>query len=328
MKNTISKILAAGLASLACCATVPAAAASPWPAGAPINYVVPYPPGGTTDILGRNIAQLLGKALPANIIVENKAGATGTIGSGYVARAKPDGYTMLGTSIGPQAIVPHFLKNLPYDPVKSLDPVILIGTIPHILVVNAGSPYKTLDQLVAAGKADPKALAYSSGGAGTILHMQGELLKLKTGMQAIHIPYKGDTPALQAVLGKQVSFMFAPVPAALPLVQAGKLRALAVTSAHRLASLQNVPTMKEDGISDFTIEQWQAIYVPAGTPKAVVSRLNLTLNDILKTPHMTQLADKLKVTLAGGTPQDLAKRQRQDFERWGQVIAAAHITLN
>lgn len=328
MKNLIEKIVAAGLVALACCATLPAAAESVWPAGAPINYVVPYPPGGTTDILGRNVAQLLGKDLHANIIVENKAGATGTIGSGYVARAKPDGYTMLGTSIGPQSIVPHFLKNLPYDPVKSLDPVILIGTIPHILVVNANSPYKTLDQLIAAGKADPRALSYSSGGAGTILHMQGELLKLKTGMQAIHIPYKGDTPALQAVMGKQVSFMFAPVPAALPLVQSGKLRALAVTSAHRLASLQNVPTMKEEGISDFTIEQWQAIYVPVGTPKTIITRLNQAINAILKTPHMTQLADNLKVTLAGGTPGDLARRQRQDFDRWGQVIAAAHITLN
>lgn len=324
VKN-IARIIFVGTAFIS---ATTAMAESTWPKGEPINYVVPYPPGGTTDILGRNIAKLLGDSLGANIIVENKAGATGTIGSGYVARAKPDGYTMLGTSIGPQSIVPHFFPKLPYDPDKGFEPVILVGTIPHVLVVNANSPYKTLAQLIAAGKADPKALSYASGGAGTVLHMQGELLKLKTGISAIHIPYKGDTPAIQGVMGGQVTFMFAPIAAAFPQIQAGRLRALAVTSSERLGNLKDIPTMKEVGVSDFVIEQWQGIYVPAGTPKNIVMHLNRAINDILKTPKMIDLADKLKITLAGGTPEDLGNRQRNDFEQWGKLIAAAKIHLN
>ena len=299
-----------------------------WPAGRTITWVVPYPPGGSTDVLGRSIAQKIAGPLHASIIVDNRAGATGTIGSAFVAKAAPDGYTLLGTSIGPQAIAPHLMTHLPYDPLHDLQPVITIGTIPHILVVAASQPFKTVAELVAQAKAKPGTLSFASGGNGTILQMQGELLKQQTGTQLLHSPYKGDTPALQDTLAGVVNFMFAPAAAALPHLAAGKLRALAVTSAHRLKALPDVPTMAEAGFRDFVVEQWQAVYAPAKTPAAIVGRLNAEIGKALKDPAIVELADKLGVTLVGGTPEQLARQQESDSAKWGKVIRDAHITLN
>jgi tripartite-type tricarboxylate transporter receptor subunit TctC len=299
-----------------------------WPTGRAITWVVPYPPGGSTDVLGRSIAQKIAGPLHANIIVDNRPGATGTIGSAYVAKSAPDGYTLLGTSIGPQAIAPHLMTHLPYDPLHDLQPVITIGTIPHILVVAAGQPFKTVAELVAQAKAKPGTVSFASGGNGTILQMQGELLKQQTGTQLIHSAYKGDTPALQDTLAGVVNFMFAPAAAALPHIASGKLRALAVTSATRLHALPNVPTMTEAGFHDFVVEQWQAVYAPAKTPAATVARLNTEIGKALKDPAIVELADKLGVTLVGGTPEQLAKQQESDSAKWGKVIRDAHITLN
>lgn len=304
----------------------PALAQSHWPTGKAINWVVPYPPGGSTDVLGRNVAQRIGKALGTNVIVENKAGATGTIGAAFVAKAAPDGYTLLGTSIGPQAIAPHLMGKLPYEPIAGFAPVITLGTIPHILVVGVKQPFQTVADLVAAGKAQPGELAFASGGNGTILQMQGELLQQQSGARFIHVPYKGDTPALQDTLGEQVQFMFAPAAAALPHVQAGKLRALAVTSAQRLKALPTVPTMGEAGMSDFVVEQWQAVFAPAKTPAAVVQRLNQEIGQALKDPGVVALADKLGITLVGGTPQQLGDLQKADSRKWAQVIKDGGIT--
>ncbi|XDF37607.1 tripartite tricarboxylate transporter substrate binding protein [Paracidovorax avenae] len=303
----------------------PAIAQSDWPAGKIITWVVPYPPGGGTDVLGRNVAQRLGPALNTNVIVDNRAGATGTIGAAFVAKAAPDGTTLLGTTIGPQAIAPHLLGKLPYDPISGFEPVVTIGTIPHILVVNADQPFKTVADLVAAAKAQPGQLAYASGGNGTILQMQGELLQQQTGARFIHVPYKGDTPALQDTLAGQVQFMFAPAAAALPHVQAGKLRALAVTSAQRLQALPAVPTMGEAGMKDFVVEQWQGVFAPARTPAAVVQRLNQEINKVLKDPAVVALADKLGVTLVGGTPKQLGDLQKADSAKWAKVIKDGNI---
>jgi tripartite-type tricarboxylate transporter receptor subunit TctC len=298
-----------------------------WPSARPITWVVPYPPGGSTDVLGRAVAQRLATSLSTSVIVDNKPGATGTIGSAFVARSAPDGFTILGTSIGPQAIAPH-LMHLSYDPLHDLEPVITIGTIPHILVVGAAQPFKTLADLIAAAKGRPGQLAFASGGNGTILQMQGELLKQQTGTQLIHAAYKGDTPALQDTLAGVVNFMFAPAAAALPHVQAGSLHALAVTSAARLKALPTVPTMEEAGFKNFVVEQWQAVYAPAKTPAAIVGRLNADINKILKEPALTELATKLGVTLVGGMPEQLAHLQEADSAKWAKVIREAHITLN
>jgi len=315
---------ALGLAALAA-ASMPALAQGQWPTGRPITWVVPYPPGGTTDILGRAIAQRLGASLGTTVIVDNKAGATGTIGSAFVARSTPDGYTLLGTSIGPQAIVPNLLQKMAYDPVGAFAPVTLIGTIPHVLVVGTAQPMRTVADLVAQAKARPEELSFASGGSGTILQMQGELLRLQTGTRMTHVPYKGDTPAIQDVLAGHTSFMFAPVAAALPHIQGGQLRALAVTSAARLKALPDVPTMGQAGFKDFVVEQWQALYAPAGTPAAVVQKLNAEVVRHLKDPEIAAMADKLGVTLVGSTPQQLADTQKADLAKWAKVIKDAGI---
>ena len=315
---------ALGLAALAA-ASLPALAQGQWPTGRPITWVVPYPPGGTTDILGRAIAQRLGASLGTTVIVDNKAGATGTIGSAFVARSAPDGYTLLGTSIGPQAIVPSLLQKMQYDPVAAFAPVTLIGTIPHVLVVGAAQPLRTVADLVAQAKAKPEQLSFASGGSGTILQMQGELLRLQTGTRMTHVPYKGDTPAIQDVLAGHTSFMFAPVATALPHIQGGQLKALAVTSAARLKALPDVPTMGEAGFKDFVVEQWQALYAPAGTPAAVVQKLNAEVVRHLKDPEIAAMADKLGVTLVGSTPQQLADTQKADLAKWAKVIKDAGI---
>lgn len=316
-----SVMIAALLSPLAWTARADAA----WPARQ-ITYVVPYPPGGTTDILGRTVGQGLHEALGVPIVVENKPGATGTIGGAFVARAAPDGYTLLGTSIGPQTIVPHLMK-LPYDAATAYEPVIMVGTVSHLFVVAANSPYNSVQDIVAAARAKPDSLSFASGGVGTILHIQGEFLRQLTATQMLHVPYKGDVPAMQDVMSGQVTFGFIPIPAALPQVQAGTLKALAVTSAHREQELPQVPTMIELGFKDFVVEQWQAIYAPAKTPADIVRRLNDAINTILKNPVVVSGLAKLGVIVAGGSPADLARQQAADYERWGRVIKAADIKI-
>ncbi|AGU52872.1 putative Bug-like extra-cytoplasmic solute receptor, TTT-family [Variovorax paradoxus B4] len=270
----------------------------------------------------------LGASLGTTLIVDNKAGATGTIGSAFVARAAPDGYTLLGTSIGPQAIVPNLVPKMQYDPIKAFEPVALIGTIPHVLVVGSSQPLRAVRELVERAKAQPDTLSFASGGTGTILQMQGELLRLQTGARMTHVPYKGDTPAVQDVLAGHATFMFAPVAAALPHIQGGRLRALAVTSAARLKALPDVPTMGEAGFKDFVVEQWQAVYAPAGTPAATVQRLNQEIVRILKDPEVAAMADRLGITLVGSTPQQLADTQKADLAKWGRVIKDAGVRMD
>lgn len=298
-----------------------------WPAGRPINWVIPYPPGGSTDVLGRAVAQRVSASLGTPVIVDNKPGATGTIGGNFVAKATPDGFTVLHTTIGAQTITPH-LMHLPYDPLRDLQPVANLATTPDLLVVAAGQPFKTVAELVAAAKARPGTISFASGGNGTILHIQGELLAQRAGARFTHVPYKGDTPGLTDTLAGVTNFMFAPAAAALPYVQAGKLRALAATSARRLAELPAVPTMGEAGFSNFVVDQWQAVYLPARTPAAIAQQLNAEIAKALRDPAVTGLAQKLGLTLAGGTPQQLAQLQQADSAKWAKVIEAGHIHLD
>lgn len=296
-----------------------------WPGTRPLTWVVPYPPAGSTDVMARAIAQRVGASLGTTVVIDNKPGATGTIGGAFVAKATPDGITALMTTIGAQAIAPHLLGKLPYDPLHDLEPVVQVGTIPHLLVVSSSQPFKSVADLLDAAKTRSGEIAYASGGNGTILQMQAELLAMRSGVRFLHVPYKGDTPALQDTLGAQVQFMFAPVAAALPHVKAGKLRALAVTSAARLKVLPEVPTMAEAGQKDFVVEQWQGIYLPARTPATLVQRLNAEINKALRDAAVVELADKLGVTLVGGTSHRLAETQNTDSAIWARVVRTANI---
>lgn len=299
--------------------------AQDWPGSRPLTWVVPYPAAGSTDVMARAIAQRVGTALGTSVIVDNKPGATGTIGGAHVAKANADGTIALVTTIGAQAIAPHLMGKLPYDPLQDLAPVALIGTIPNVVVAAPSQPFKTVAELLALAKSRPGEIAFASGGNGTILQMQAELLASRADVKLLHVPYKGDTPALQDTLGGQVQFMFTPIAAALPHIQAGKLRALAVTSAARLKSLPEVPTMAQAGQKDFVVEQWLAIYLPARTPAATVQRMNAEVNKALREPAIVELADKLGVTLAGGTPQRLTEQQAKDSATWARVIRTANI---
>ena len=317
----LSLLICAGLASTSTLAL----AQSDWPGSRPHTWVVPYPAAGSTDVMARALAQRVSTALGTSIVVENRPGATGTIGGAFVSKAQPDGTTALVTTIGAQAIAPHLLAKLPYEPLRDLAPVALIGTIPNVVVAAPSQPFKSVAELLALAKSRPGEIAFASGGNGTILQMQAELLAQRADVKMLHVPYKGDTPALQDTLGAQVQFMFTPIAAALPHIQAGKLRALAVTSASRLKYLPEVPTMAQAGQKDFVVDQWLAIYLPGRTPAATVQRVNAEVNKALREPAMTELADRLGITLVGGTPQRLAEQQNTDSETWARVIRTANI---
>lgn len=297
-----------------------------WPSK-PITYVVPFPAGGTTDILGRLIGQKLGTALGTTIVIENKGGAGGSVGSELASRAPADGYTMLGGTISSHAINVSLYPKLGYDPIKSFSPVVLVGSNPVVLVVKADSPYKTLQDVLAAAKAKPKTVSSASAGNGTSQHMTLELLGFKTGTQFVHVPYKGSGPAIQDVIGGQVDMMFDTTVVAGPHIQSGKLRAIAVSSAKRLESMPNVPTIAESGVSDFEVTSWQAIFVPAGVPKPIIDRLHEEIMKILQTTEMQDKLKSLGMQPSSRTPDQVAAFQKAEVEKWAQVIKAAGIKL-
>lgn len=308
--------------------TSAASAQTEWPGTRPHTWVVPYPAAGSTDVMARSLAQRVAASIGTSVVIDNKPGATGTIGGAYVAKASADGTTALVTTIGAQTIAPHLMGKLPYDPLNDLEPITLIGTIPNVLVVAPTQPFKSVKDLIDAAKTRKGEIAYASGGNGTISHMQGELLGMRTNTQFLHIPYKGDSPALQDVLSGQVQFIFTPIAAALPHIKAGKLRALAVTSPARLKSLPDVPSMLEAGQKDFVIEQWLAIYLPSRVSQTTAQRLNAEVNKALHHPSVTELAESLGITLLGGTPQRLVDRQNTDSATWARVIKNANIKLD
>jgi tripartite-type tricarboxylate transporter receptor subunit TctC len=316
----------ATVATLATLATKPTFAQEAWPSK-PITYVVPFPAGGTTDTLARLISQKLGPALGTTIVVENRAGAGGNIGSDFVAKAAPDGYTILGGTISSHAINATLYPKLPYDPLKSFAPITLIGTNANVLVVAASSPYQSVKDLVDASKAKPGSLSFASAGNGTSQHLSGELFKSIAGIDIVHVPYRGSAPAIQDVMGGQVPFMFDTSVVAAPFIESGKVRALAVTSAKRAAQWPNVPTMAESGVANYEIVSWQAIFAPAGTPPAIVQRLHTEIAKIIKSADMQERFAKLGLDPSGMTPAELAKFQASEITKWAAVIRAGNIKI-
>ncbi|MDB5890923.1 MAG: transporter [Polaromonas sp.] len=294
----------------------------------PITYLVPFPAGGTTDILARLIGQKLGASLGTTIVIDNKGGAGGSIGSELASRAAPDGYTLLGGTISSHAINVSLYPKLGYDPIKSFSPVVLIGSNPVVLIVGQNSPYKTLQDVLAAAKAKPKTLTSASAGSGTSQHLALELLGFRSGTQFIHVPYKGSGPAIQDVIGGQVDMMFDTTVVAGPHIQSGKVRALAVTSAKRLESMPDVPTVAESGVPGFEVVSWQGIFVPANTPKPLIDKLHTEIMSILNQPDMQERLKSLGMQPSSMTTEQVAAFQKAEVDKWAQVIKAANVKLD
>ncbi|MGO4808974.1 tripartite tricarboxylate transporter substrate binding protein [Cupriavidus sp. 2MCAB6] len=327
MKRQALALLAAAATIAAAVLPLTASAQANWPSK-PITYVVPFPPGGTTDTLARLIGQRLGQALGTTVVVENRPGAGGNIGSDFAAKAAPDGYTILGGTISSHAINASLYPKMPYDVVKSFAPITLIGTNANVLVVSAGSPFMTVKDIVAEARARPDTLAFASAGNGTSQHLAGELFKSLAGIKLTHIPYKGSGPAIQDVMAGQVPMMFDTTVVAAQHIDSGKLRALAVTSAKRIKSMPNVPTMAEAGVAGYELESWQAIFAPANTPKPIVDRLYREISAIIKTPDMQARLEKLGMEPSGMAPEQFAGFQRSEIGKWARVVKAADIRID
>jgi len=300
-----------------------------WPAARPITYIVPFTAGGSTDVVGRTVAEKLQMALKQTVVVDNKPGQGGGIGASAAAKAAPDGYTLFGGTISTHAINASLYKNLPYDPVKDFEPVALVAFLPNVLLVDPNLGVNTVAELIALLKKDEKRRTFASSGAGTSTHLAGELFADLIGVPLQHIPYKGTPPAMVDVSSGQVTFMFDQMTAALPLLQAGKLKLLAVTTAKRIALAPNAPTMVEAGVPGFEMSSWQAIYAPKGTPKPIVQKLHAEIAKALKQPDVeAKLHGQLGMEIVGGTPDELAALMAKEIPRWAALVKKSGATAN
>jgi len=290
----------------------------------PVRVIVPFPPGGGTDIMARTIAQKLSSAWGQQFLPDNRSGAGGMLGTGLAANAAPDGYTLLVTSSSPLVIGPNLAHKPSYNPLEHLAPIILIGTSPNLLVVHPSLPVSSTGELIALAKRKPGNLDYASSGAGTLSHLTSELFMMHADINMVHIPYKGGPPSVIDLVAGQVSVTFSSFPALWPQVSTGKLRAVAVTSAKRVALAPNLPTVAET-IPGFESSQWWGVFAPAAVPKDIISRLNAEMREVL-------VSDDVKKSLAsdaaepmGGSPLDCANFLRNDYEKWRKVIDKARL---
>lgn len=323
--SVLARLLSLAFA-LAVVTMAPSAQAQAWPAK-PVRLIVPYPAGGTADLLGRSIARKLGESLGQQVIIENRTGAGGGIGADLVAKSKPDGYTLLMGTIATHAINPNLYPDNPYDPLQDFAPVTLVATMPNLLVVNPSVPAKNVRELIALARAKPGALAFASAGSGTTQHLSGELFKKMAGVDMLHIPYKGNAPAVADLVGGQVQVMFDNIPISLQQVRAGKLRALAVTGPKRSAVLPGIPTIAEAALPGYSVTSWFALFAPAGTPAAIVATLNAEANKALhdKALHR-QLVDQ-GIEPAGGSTDQLSVHIRAELSRWKKIVAESGATV-
>jgi tripartite-type tricarboxylate transporter receptor subunit TctC len=298
-------------------------AADAWPAR-PIRMIVAYPPGGGTDQVGRVMAEQLAQSLGQNVVIDNRGGATGNIGTELAARAIPDGYTLLMCNVAPNAVNVSLFKKLGFDPVKDFSPVSLVAVTPNILVAHPSMPVKTVADLVALAKAKPGALNFPSAGVGSSSHLAGEMLKSMAGIDMVHVPYKGGGPALIATISGQVQIMFATMPAAMPHVKSGKVRPVAVTTAKRSQAMPELPTIAESGVKGYEASTWYGLLAPARTPKPVIDRLHAETVKILAGP-VRQRLEAQGFEPDGGTPAAFAAYIKSEITKWAKVIKQAGI---
>lgn len=315
--------LAATLASCLCAN----AHAQTYPGSKPVKFIVPFPPGGGTDILSRVIGQKMQEAGYA-IVIDNKGGAGGNIGADAAAKSPADGYTIVMGQTSNLAINPGLYAKMPFDPLKDLEPIVLVAQVPSALVVRADSPHRALGDLVAADKAKPDTVTMASAGNGTVGHLSGELFKQAASARFVHVPYKGAGQAMTDLLGGSVDFGLASIPIATSQIKGGKIRALGVTSAARVKSLPDVPAIAELGYPGFDALSWYGILVPAGTPKAIVEKLNEDLNRILRSPEVVEKIEAEGGIVMGGSAQSFADLMRADTTRWGKIIKDAGAKLD
>ena len=308
-------------------AAAAAVQAQPWPTK-PVTLLVPFPPGGSTDMIARTLGARMQDKLGQPVVVENKAGATGTIGAAQVKRAAPDGYTVLVSSLGPFVIAPHLIKNVPYDAGKDFDLISVLVQAPNVLVVPAASPFKSVADVIAALKNTPDKLSFASSGNGSSDHLTAELFWQQTGSTGVHVPYKGGGPAMSDLLGAQVDASFQNINVVVPHVASGKLRALAVTSTQRSALLPQVPTLSEAGVKGVDVYSWQAAAAPKGLPAEVKAKLHATLVAALNDPAVKPKLLELGFEIVGGTPEHFAEFQARENARWKQLIEARKITAD
>ncbi|CAB3731752.1 hypothetical protein LMG3458_04907 [Achromobacter deleyi] len=326
MKRLFTPLLLAAAALTA--GAAPALAADAYPSR-PVTLVVPFPPGGPTDALARRLAEKLKTPLGQTVIVENRAGAGGNIGSEYVAAAKPDGYTILFGTSGPLAINVSLYKNQGYNPETSFAPIIRIGHLPNILVVNPSVPANNAQELIAYARKNPDKLSYASSGNGASSHLAGILFNQMAGTQVMHIPYKGTGPALNDLLGGQVSMSFTDILTALPYIKAGKLRAIGLASAQRSDALPDLPTLSEQGLKGYDVSVFFGIVAPKDTPAAVTARLNQAFQTALADPAIEQtLRSQGIVRAEDQTPQGLSAFIATEVPKWRTLIQSAHVSID
>lgn len=293
----------------------------------PIKIVSPYPPGGTTDILARLIAPKLQSVLGQPVIVENRAGASGNIGTAAVAKAKPDGYTLLlGNNTG--VVINPNLYKLNISPPQDLAPVILIAYVPLVLCVNPALDVNSLPELVSLVKAHPRQYSFASAGSGSPQHLAGEMLNHAYGLDLVHVPYKGSAPAITGVLGGQPPIAFESIAAVMPFLEGSRLRALATTGAGRSTTLPDVPTMIESGLPGFEVTSWYGLFAPTGTPNEIIERLNAELNKILSNPEMKARLAKMGSAIVHASADDFAKLIRVEIPRWADAVNKAKLTVD
>ncbi len=319
MKKIISLFVL--IASIFCFTNVLA-----WP-DKPVSLIVPFPPGGSTDQMARALSPMLQQEWGQSVVVENKAGATGTIGANYVRRAAPDGYTLLVTSLGPLVIVPHLMSAVPYNTATDFDYLTVGLRSPNVLVVPESSPFRTVADVVAAMKAKPGKITFGSAGNGSSDHLTAEILFLQTDTAGLHIPYKGGAPAMIDLMGSQLDAMFANINAVIQYINGGKMRALAITSDKRSPLLPNVPTLAEAGISDMTIYSWQAVVAPKGLPADIKTKIHRSLVSALNDAKVKQQFIEIGFEVVANTPEEFVAYQQEESERWKSLIQTRKINI-